>query len=1021
MKINTPVTQIETAVKEGKTLVSRTDLKGVITEANSCFVEVSGFSREELMGSSHNIVRHPDVPPIVFEDLWKTLQSGRPWTQVVKNRCKNGNHYWVEANVTPVFEGGKIAEYMSVRRAATREQIALAEQAYQKIEQGKWSISEGNVSTSKWQERSRRWNILKGLKVSQKLALIVIMMFVIVGGLLGTLYSSEMKQIEFRDQERKGVEVIQSLRGLAEHLPKHRGMGNAFLNGDSSFRGKIDQVEKRIADDFGKAAQTATQVSRVLVVEDELQQLEKGWQYLKGDWNKQSAAESFASHTRLIGELLDFVVLIGDRSNLILDPDLDTFYLIDVMVNRGLQLADITGQLRGMGSGVVARGARTERDLERIISLKLQGELLIKGLQKSVRAAAGANASTRQLLLAEMEQLDRAVAEWGQMVAVLAKGDLTTLTPSGFFAAGTAMIDVIFAVFDRSAVQLMSLLNERIEAGERVLFWSAVITGVMALLLVWIVWRLVRSISGPLNQAGETLMQIASGNYRNQITYSGKDEIAQMLAGLKAMQIKAGADLDEIIENANETSRIKIALDGASTNVMIADHNRRIIYLNPAVIEMLRKNEQAIRKDLPNFRVDDLQGSSMDQFHKRPEHQAQILDGLTDTFRTQVQIGGRIFNLAANPVINGKGERLGTSVEWRDVTEQILAEEMLEKLVNGAVDGDLTRRLDSSNFEGFMQRMAGSINGLMDTFDGVLAQTRVVIEQVNESVGQIRMGSQDLATATEEQSSAIEQVSTSMEETDSQVKSNAQNANVANQLVQETNTVADAGQQKMAEMIESMGEISNSSQDIAKIIKVIDEIAFQTNLLALNAAVEAARAGKYGKGFAVVAQEVRDLAGRSAEAAKETAELIEQSTAQVTEGVKVADATAESLEGIVGNVVKVRDLVAEISTASEEQTKGIVQINDAMSQISDGAQSGSQQSMEMASAADQLASLTDQLATEIARFRLKGAMSGVQSMAPAPSKPVAEKRVAREPQVPAVQQPQSILPLDQDERDFGDF
>ncbi len=349
---------------------------------------------------------------------------------------------------------------------------------------------------------------------------------------------------------------------------------------------------------------------------------------------------------------------------------------------------------------------------------------------------------------------------------------------------------------------------------------------------------------------------------------------------------------------------------------------------------------------------------------------------------------------------------------------------MIEKLVREAVEGNLSDRLDTARFDGFMKRMTQLINELMDSFNGVLLQTRSVVEQVNSSVAMVRSSSQDLSSATQQQSSAIEQVSTSLEETDSQVKSNAQNAGIANQLVQETSGVAATGQEKMQEMVASMGDISSSSQEIGKIIKVIDEIAFQTNLLALNAAVEAARAGKYGKGFAVVAQEVRDLAGRSAEAAKETAELIEQSTEQVSAGVKVADATAGALEGIVENVVKVRDLVAEISIASEEQTKGISQVNQAIAQISAGAQSGSQQSLEMASAADQLSSLTEQLSAEVERYRLKGGETGGYGAttavaprgAPAAPPPSGERRERG-----ATPSPHQLLPLDQDERDFGDF
>ena len=571
--------------------------------------------------------------------------------------------------------------------------------------------------------------------------------------------------------------------------------------------------------------------------------------------------------------------------------------------------------------------------------------------------------------------------------------------------------------------------TEAFAAVNQIQWMMAVIALVGLAAITMVAMMIARNISNPLIAAAGVAGSIAGGKLDNEIKITSRDEIGQLLEALQNMQTDLNERITRERKVADESMRIRIALDGASTSVMIADNERTIVYMNPAVTDMLRKNERAIQQELPNFRVDDLLGGNMDMFHKNPQHQAQLLSTFTSTHNAQIRVGGRIFNLSANPVINGDGERLGASVEWADVTEQVMAEEMVEELVTKAVDGDLSNRLDSSTFEGFMKRMADSINELMDSFNNVLVQTRTVIEQVNESVGQVRLSSQDLASSTEEQSSAIEEVSTSLEETDSQVKSNAENANIANQLVQETNSVADQGQQKMKEMIKSMDEISGSSQDIAKIIKVIDEIAFQTNLLALNAAVEAARAGKYGKGFAVVAQEVRDLAGRSAEAAKETADLIEQSTQQVDEGVKVADATASALEGIVENVVKVRDLVAEISVASEEQTKGIAQVNTAVAQISDGAQSGSEQSMEMASAADQLASLTEQLSSEVSRYQLLG---GMQSVAPAPARAAAavvapvreEQHAAPQPARSSSKkepQPHEVLPLDQDERDFGDF
>lgn len=291
------------------------------------------------------------------------------------------------------------------------------------------------------------------------------------------------------------------------------------------------------------------------------------------------------------------------------------------------------------------------------------------------------------------------------------------------------------------------------------------------------------------------------------------------------------------------------------------------------------------------------------------------------------------------------------------------------KVAGSIADGNLnqTVTVDSQDEVG---ELATAFQRMLDGLNKTLRQINAVSDQVILAVEQIRSVSQDLASNAEEQSSAVEEVTSNLEETESQVKSNAESAGTANQLVSETRKAADTGQQKMTMMTEAMGAIAGSSREIAKIIKVIDEIAFQTNLLALNAAVEAARAGQHGKGFAVVAQEVRNLAGRSAKAAKETAELIETSGYRVEEGVNISKETAGALNEIVQNVVKVKDLVAEISAASNEQSKGLGQISSAMVQVSQSTQGSSQQSEELASTAVELGNLAHQMREEVRRFQL---------------------------------------------------
>jgi methyl-accepting chemotaxis protein len=337
-------------------------------------------------------------------------------------------------------------------------------------------------------------------------------------------------------------------------------------------------------------------------------------------------------------------------------------------------------------------------------------------------------------------------------------------------------------------------------------------------------------------------------------------------------------------------------------------------------------------------------------------------------------------------------------------------------------------------------RLGNAFCQMVTNLNSIISQTNTVVEQVMPSVEQIQAISQSLASSAEEQSAAAEEVASSLEETDAQVKSNAESANVANQLVSQATNVAGTGQVKMQAMTKAMDAIAASSQEIAKIIKVIDEIAFQTNLLALNAAVEAARAGQYGRGFAVVAQEVRNLAERSARAARETAELIEDTGRRVEEGVGIADETAEALNEIMQSVTKVKDLVGEIAAASEEQARGVTQVSSAMMQVNEGAQSASQQSEELASTADELSQLAERLHAEAARFKLREDLAGLRDLSglsPEMLRQVAElvrAQVAGDggsepmvlgPQTAAKEKAEENnrveLPLDRDERGYGEF
>jgi methyl-accepting chemotaxis protein len=315
---------------------------------------------------------------------------------------------------------------------------------------------------------------------------------------------------------------------------------------------------------------------------------------------------------------------------------------------------------------------------------------------------------------------------------------------------------------------------------------------------------------------------------------------------------------------------------------------------------------------------------------------------------------------------------LGLALAWlisRGITRQLGAEPAeLSAAVGRVADGDLSVRLPLR--AGDHASVMAAVARMQQALTSVVSNVRQGSEAVASASTQIAQGNMDLSGRTESQASALEQTTASMEELNTTVQQNTDNARQANQLALNASEVAVQGGQVVAQVVDTMKEISGASRKIADIIGVIDGIAFQTNILALNAAVEAARAGEEGRGFAVVASEVRNLAGRSAAAAREIKELINDSVLRVEQGEALADRAGATMEQVVGAIRHVTDIMAEISSASVEQSGGVSQVGQAITTLDENTQQNAALVEEMASAATALNEQAHELVQAVAVFKL---------------------------------------------------
>ncbi len=535
------------------------------------------------------------------------------------------------------------------------------------------------------------------------------------------------------------------------------------------------------------------------------------------------------------------------------------------------------------------------------------------------------------------------------------------------------------------------------------------------------------SIAKPLVKAASIADSIANGDFSQRLNLDSKDEVGMLAQAIDKVPDTLGRIADQFrkLETAASEGNMKFRgeadeFQGEYKHIIsivntTLDNIAKPVESAMIILAKLEQNDITEKVDETGLKGDYLKvAQSVNNVRERLQHilntMINISNGDISDLERYEKVGKRCENDEMVPAIirmckaiklliddantlakAGQDGRLNVRADasmhqgaYKDIVEGInnVFDAVVTPLneaamvLKAAAMKDMTKNFTSS-CKGDFDKLKTDINGMIEAMNDAMAQVGEAVQQVTAGGDQIAEASQSLSQGATEQAASLEEISSSMTQIGSQINTNAENANNANKLSSNARTAAKEGAQNMEQMVGAMKDISTSSEQIAKVNKVIDDIAFQTNLLALNAAVEAARAGAHGKGFAVVAGEVRNLAGRSAKAAQETAEIIEESLGKVKNGLNVAEKTQENFQHILEGIMKVTDLAGEIAAASSEQAQGISQINQGLSQIDQVTQQNTAHAEETAAASEELSGQANQLQSLIRQFNLKVQLSEV--------------------------------------------
>ncbi|MBK5965463.1 hypothetical protein CCR95_15545 [Thiocystis minor] len=861
-------------------------------------------------------------------------------------------------------------------------------------------------------------HLLARLRLSGKIALMGAAFLAVIALLSVLFIQAQRDTIRFSSLERDGVALLRPVPEVMLQVQRHRGLMARLGSGDDSVRGALADAQAKADAAFEMAAPLMATQGLELGVASDWNALKERWNTIKGTHATAMTADSFRTHSELLEAMLAYVSRVADQSNLTLDPDIDSFYLMDAAVVQLPNMVEISAILRGLAAGIAVRQTVSVDEriqlAGRMTLLRWHAKALAAGLAKITEANPAAAARLQD----QRNEVEHHAKVFSEMLdRHFVNGTIAGLDGETVFASGTRLVEAGHRLWGIGMEELDETIAHRVKGMERRLWTVCGLVGAALIVVAYLFIALRGAVSRAATAISDGAQRIAAGDLASEVRCDTNDEFGAIARRLNQMRAMLRDSIENEREAARTNLRIRHALDNVTIPVTVSDERNALVYLNQTGQALWHGMAPEIARKRPGFDANQLLGGRLSDYFEDEETRAAYRVELSGSRTLDTILGGRHLRVTASPVLEDSGAYHGRVTQWQDRTAEVTAEREIAGLVEAAGAGDLSRRIALAGKDGFFLPLAEGLNRLMDIVAGGLAEvahvlnaiaqgdltqmidadyagtfgqlkddTNTTVEHLREVIGrildaseaigsaasEIAAGNADLSGRTEEQAASLEETASSMEQLNATVRQNALNANQANQLVQNANAVATRGGEMVHQVVGTMGAIQESSKKIADIISVIDGIAFQTNILALNAAVEAARAGEQGRGFAVVAAEVRNLAQRSAQAAKEIKGLITDSVAQVEGGAQLATQSGATMHEIVTGFRQVVTLVDEITQASHEQSTGIEQVTQAVTQMDEVTQQNAALVEEAAAAAESLEDQTRGLSQAVAMFKLAG-------------------------------------------------